>query len=304
MNRLTGYVTITTISFISGILVMKDYSNGAMRESPLIAAKHLYDMDNQKQRVIFDVDSIQQLKSQGFVIFHNILTSEEIDNSRKDVMLMLNNETKLKFYDNGHDNESIRSDKVSWIAETIGESQHQYVLPSLLLVLRILRSIPESLLQNNFGTNSNLGVPYSNQLSIYFNTGTNYVAHLDKPNTNRTLYSRILQSGLHDRRYTIVLYLNSEQWTNKAINRDGDLVTDSGSLRITKLNGEVIDIEPRGGTVVIFDSSSILHEVRPNYGLDRIAITCWVGGSNSKNKWLRNLNIPIDEYNWKHIFGL
>ena len=47
-----------------------------------------------------------------FSKINNILTSEEIDNSRKDVMLMLNNETKLKFYDNGHDNESIRSDKV------------------------------------------------------------------------------------------------------------------------------------------------------------------------------------------------
>ena len=308
MNRMTAYVSMTTIAFISGILVMKEYSNGGMGESPSIAAQHLYDT-NQKQRVVFDADSIKQLQEEGFVVFDNILTKEEIDNSRKDIMLMLQNKTKLKFYDNGHNSLS-RTDKVSWIAETIGKSQHQYTEPNLLLVLRVLRSIPDVLVKNNFNKSNNMGVPFSNQLSIYANEGSTYVAHFDKPETKNTLYSTIMQSGVNDRIYTILLYLNSEQWSNKVTKNDTqEEIDDSGSLRITKLNGQMIDIEAKGGRLIIFDSSTILHEVRPNFGLeDRFAITCWAGGNHSEFHYclrlLQYFNIPLDEYNWKNIFGI
>jgi len=293
----------TLTSCFTSLLYMQQLSLSAMRENPSDAAKHLLKSENSKQRFIFDEESIMKLKNDGYIIFDNVLSQQEIENSRNEVTQMLNNECKLKFYDNGHNDESIRKDKVSWISESIGKSQHQFLLPGLLLVLRILRSIPESLVSNKIESNLNMGVPLSNQLSVYFGSGNNYVPHFDKPLTKKTMFNSVMQAGLHDRRYTIIIYLNSPSFTNNVEDSYGNKINDSGSLRITKINGENIDILPKGGRMIIFNSATIEHEVRPNYGEDRIAITCWVGGDHSKNIWLQKYNIPLDELNWKYIFN-
>lgn len=301
MSKTSIVASITTITLTGSLLLLKEKSNSAMRESPDIAASH--NSNNNNTRIIFNANNIKQLKDEGYIIFDNVLSSKEIEDSRNDILLMLTNKTKLKFYQNDNNDDNIRKDKVSWISESIGLSQHQYCLPGLLLILRILRSLPLILIQNEFEIDDDMGVPLSNQLSVYHGSGNNYVAHLDKPNTKSTIYTSIMQSGLHDRKYTIILYLNSETWTSDVTTSDGVVINDNGVLRITKLNGETIDVSPIGGRCVMFDSSKILHEVRPNYGQDRIALTCWIGGSHSTNKWLQLFNIPIEEYNWKHIFG-
>ena len=301
MSKLAIATGSSLTSALISILYLQQLSLSAMREDPLDAAKHLLKSERYRQRFSFDKDSILKLKNDGYVIFDDVLSLEEVANSRKEVKEMLNNQCKLKFYENGHNNENIRKDKVSWIGESIGESQHQYLLPGLLLVLRILRSIPESLVSNKIETNVNMGVPLSNQLSVYFGNGNNYVAHFDKPLTKRTTYNAIMQAGLHDRRYTIILYLNSPNYTNNVEDSNGKMINDSGSLRITKINGDTENIFPKGGRMIIFNSATIQHEVRPNYGEDRVAITCWVGGEHTKNIWLQKYNIPLDEINWKQV---
>jgi len=285
MSKTSIVVSITTITLTGSLLLLKEKSNSAMRESPDMAASH--NNNDSITRIIFNSNNIKQLKDEGYIIFDNVLSSKEIEESRNDVLLMLKNQTKLKFHDNGHNDENIRKDQVSWISESIGKSQHQYCLPGLLLVLRILRSLPLILIKNEIEIDKVMGVPLSNQLSVYHGSGNNYVAHLDKPNTQSTIYTSIMQSGLHDRKYTIIIYLNSETWTSDITTSDGTVINDNGVLRITKLNGETIDVSPIGGRCVMFDSSKILHEVRPNYGQDRIALTCWIGGQHSKNKWLQ-----------------
>jgi hypothetical protein len=56
---------------------------------------------------------------------------------------------------------------------------------------------------------------------------------------------------------------------------------------------EILHIAPKGGRMVIFDSS-ILHEVLPS-AQRRVALTCWVGGPHSKFEALRPLFLPLAE---------
>ena len=65
---------------------------------------------------------------------------------------------------------------------------------------------------------------------------------------------------------------------------------------------EVLEIAPRGGRMVIFDSQRILHEVCPS-SQRRIAITCWAGGRHSEFRWLRFFCIPWSELNWTAVRG-
>jgi Rps23 Pro-64 3,4-dihydroxylase Tpa1-like proline 4-hydroxylase len=47
-----------------------------------------------------------------------------------------------------------------------------------------------------------------------------------------------------------------------------------GELRLY-LDDKIVDIQPRLGRTIIFNSEKIEHEVRPTKGYDRFAITTW-----------------------------
>ena len=43
----------------------------------------------------------------------------------------------------------------------------------------------------------------------------------------------------------------------------------------------VVEVEPVGGTLVLFDARTLLHEVSPHAAAaDRIALTLWIGGAH------------------------
>ena len=148
-----------------------------------------------------------------------------------------------------------------------------------------------------------LGVPLSNQLACYDGNGAHYIPHRDTPELLKGKSSHplrwLLQPGLEERKFTIILYLNESVWNYGEqgnlrcyINAD---VEDTTGLSAKS----ILNIEPKGGRMIIFDSTKILHEVIPT-SQRRFAITCWIGGNHSTRfQWLRILCIPTDEINWE-----
>ena len=87
MSKTSIVASITTITLTGSLLLLKEKSNSAMRESPITAASH----NDNITRIIFNANNIKQLKDEGYIIFDNVLTSKEIEDSSNHVLLMLSN---------------------------------------------------------------------------------------------------------------------------------------------------------------------------------------------------------------------
>jgi hypothetical protein len=96
-----------------------------------------------------------------------------------------------------------------------------------------------------------------------------------------------------ERRFTAIAYFNpsGEGWEEEEGEGSsaGDLVNrNGGSLRIFvgadrrdddgTTASEVVDVAPRGGRLVLFDSRTVLHAVTPvtEQGAQRFALSCWI----------------------------
>ena len=92
---------------------------------------------------------------------------------------------------------------------------------------------------------------------------------------------RLRASDYRKRRITAILYINLPGW---------DAEIDGGDLKYylgcddTDITGStassVGSVSPRGGTLVLFDSTEILHEVRPSLK-ERYALTLWITGEDN-----------------------
>jgi hypothetical protein len=117
-------------------------------------------------------------------------------------------------------------------------------------------------------------------LACYPGGGAAYGPHIDNVDGDgRT-------SEDFGRCYTCVYYLNEETWDPEA--KGGSLrlhLSPSGSgpwprgASVATTPHDVIDIAPRGDTLVIFRADRILHEVRPAKA-KRFAITIWLYGGS------------------------
>lgn len=97
------------------------------------------------------------------------------------------------------------------------------------------------------------------------------------------MYTRLKAKDYRRRSVTAILYLNSLDW-----NADPD--KDGGALKcylnaehdddIGVTSTEVLHINPAGGTLVLFDSRYLLHEVSPS-NKNRIALTLWILGDKA-----------------------
>lgn len=80
-------------------------------------------------------------------------------------------------------------------------------------------------------------------------------------------------SDYRNRVITIILYLNSSTWDHgghlRCYHRDID---NEDNTKDT-----FDDIPPKGGTIIIFDSSRLEHSVQPST-MNRLALTCWING--------------------------
>lgn len=108
------------------------------------------------------------------------------------------------------------------------------------------------------GTELGAGLPLSDHLTelrySYYPSGGHYQRHLD---------ARVSAEGGRQRCFSFILYLNS-QWSE----------TDGGCLRAYDESGGHVDIPPRGGTLVIFRSANVPHEVLPTSS-QRMCIVGW-----------------------------
>ncbi len=132
---------------------------------------------------------------------------------------------------------------------------------------------------------ASLCIPRSLQLSHYSPDKTFYTPHRDAATFDfrEGLLTYLRQHSYRKRYVTAILYLNDTSGPSLPWIAE----TDGGQLRLFPYDGqemmdsktpnrtaESIDILPTGGTLVVFDSQRLLHEVRPT-SRDRYALTCW-----------------------------
>ena len=319
-NVKTALQTLTAGGVLTGVLggacSLGSFSQTAMRESPEKAASYC---DHQKRLRSIDILTFQK---DGIVVIDNVLTADELRLARENLAEMLVGDA---FFGNTEQHgEDTRTDRVCWISETI-PNQRSIIGTGMRDALRVVRSVPFALFGDDirFWGDTTMGVPMSNQLASY-SFGGHYVPHRDTPNRADSSFHHplqwLLQPGLNDRRLTVILYLNDEDWdcgtdaTSGESKHEGCLRcyldtedVDSDGSTATK----VMNVVPRGGRMVIFDSKRILHEVRAfpegpkgalgeakGQGRQRSAITCWVGGQHSSYSFLRPLCVPRDEMNY------
>jgi hypothetical protein len=279
-----------------------------MSETPLQASNHLYSAQTkkyprEKRRNTVSDGSLENLKERGYVVIDNVLSKEELKSARLEIK-------KVHFDTNDNDNKSVRNDKVAWISENTGSKWHlNHVGDGLLKAIRVLRSIPLELIGRESSPSSFLDekafrVPFSNQLALYDGKGEHYIAHRDVPVRGTDVQHPLrflVHPGLDERQITIILYLNDTEWDSKAggMKKSGNLCVYLNTDHTDKSGStasEKVYIEPKGGRMVIFDST-ILHEVLPSHQ-PRYAITCWAGGRpcTEKQAKLRPFFLPMEEF--------
>lgn len=288
---------------VSVIFSILPLSHSAMRESPRDAAAHWVntrcstDASEREKHPFIDDAAMARFKSTGILILDDVLTAEELSSARRDLQDLLN---RNMFEVTEQHSDEIRTDSTCLISEPI-ENQSITLGTGMRDALRLVRSIPLELILGGCGAVENLyGVPLSNQLSCYDSSGSHYKPHRDTPDLNQYHPLKwLLQAGLNERETTIILYLNDVDWDSGTVD-DGCLRCFLGTATdddVGTTATEVLNIAPKGGRLVIFDSKKVLHEVRP-CSKQRAAITCWVGGSHSLYAFMRPFCIPYAEMNF------
>jgi hypothetical protein len=159
------------------------------------------------------------------------------------------------------------------------DGQDYYTAPDILMYMStVIKTLPPLLndAMNNTGHVHN-SLQLSNQsfnakLAVTSPGGSTYPLHVDN-----TL--GVTGSPQDDtRKLTCIIYLNPQY-------QDGD----GGELRLLLLNGGCLDLDPRGGRMVIFWSDEIPHEVLPckpeskDEQFDRYALTIWLPDNDPRN---------------------
>ena len=139
--------------------------------------------------------------------------------------------------------------------------------------------------------NNHIRVPRQCQLACYQgNDHAGYSRHLDQcksPLQELGLLEWLRLSDYRSRSITTILYLNEPDrptsaggalrcWVEKKV-ADEDRV-DRGEQKDTTMFHEPFDISPKGGTLVIFQSDRVEHEVLSSTQ-DRYALTNWISSS-------------------------
>lgn len=203
---------------------------------------------------------VRELEKNNMVIIPNVLGPSQLEGARKCAQSLSGTLTRLN-----HDNDSkTRQDEICFIQE--GGSMD--LGDDMIHCIKVLRGLPYVLHQFKYNASSSFIVPRQCQLAKYRADGSIYVRHLDRCTStlfDMGLLEWLRASDYRHRTLTAILYLNPTDWTS------------GGTLRCFGSDGSKIDINPVGGTLVIFDSSQVEHEVQPST-TDRFALTIWING--------------------------
>lgn len=96
------------------------------------------------------------------------------------------------------------------------------------------------------------------------------------------LCGRLRAADYRQRSITAILYLNAKDWNCDPQVDGGALICHIDSEDDDIVGGsssKALHINPVGGTLVIFDSRHLLHEVAPS-NRGRFALTIWINGDN------------------------
>lgn len=219
--------------------------------------------------------SIQELSSKGYVIIQDFLPPNLVDALREDVKT-LRSSNKFNVAKIGQDSTNNLNMEIR-VAETcfLGESK-LLDMPNKARqnIYDILDTLRVDLSGNSlFDTNDSSGElvkaapaldkKLSELLYVYYPKGGFYRRHTDAVQNSASVL----------RSYSLLLYLNND-WKE----------SDGGCLRIHLDSGgdflpdieerNYLDVEPRGGTLVLFKSDQIPHEVLDT-NAERTAIVGW-----------------------------
>lgn len=217
---------------------------------------------------------IQTLTNQGYVIIPNFLPQSLTDELRDDITTLRSN-SAFKQAKIGQDSTNELNTNIR-IAETCFLGRNRPELTSIAStggansvrdrsggLHDILDGLCDSL--DTADSQTRLDKSLSELLYAYYPTGGFYRRHRDAiPNSASVL-----------RKYSLLLYLNEESWDPKV---------DAGQLRIHLDGGgdecppgvepKYVDVDPLGGTLVLFKSEMIPHEVL-NTNSERFALVGW-----------------------------
>jgi len=151
--------------------------------------------------------------------------------------------------------------------------------------LAMMRGLGSELdMSQEYTRSSHHTVPTQMQLACYDGASAAYRAHRDNaigPSSSVWYLGLVgyFQSRMYRQRcVTAILYLNDEEWDTRE--HGGALRLYMGADSDDEVGAtasQVIDVAPAGGTLVVFDSRVVLHEVMPTFSR-RLALTLWISG--------------------------
>jgi hypothetical protein len=290
-------VAVGAVVFAAGFVLTDAYLEGTSSlRSGFPSSNSACDASN----LIITAKVARNLELNGFVLIDNILSLEESLAVAIDLQ-SLHDGGRFSLSSPNNDN-SLRRDKTCFLEQSdrdkvlVTKSQSEHGMKGsagrigagegLLHVQDLLRGIGNALEKQSFTgferpqlRKMKLNVPNEVQIAVYGPGQDFYKRHFDGGSSRAELHDVGLLEYLRCASYrarsvTCILYLNPglPEWSQSE---------DGGCLRIHNNNraeGDTTetftDIVPRGGRLLIFDSKTVEHEVRPTSRL-RSAATIW-----------------------------
>ena len=205
--------------------------------------------------------SVSELLEKGLCVIDGVLDAAEVRAARQQLeQVHVAGELRAS---EAQRESRVRTDLVGWL-----EADELAARPALAPVVSLLRGLPAEVERHAAAAEVGgwrLAVPRLLQAALYDGSASSpsfYSRHLDCNDT-----------ASNPRRLTAILYLNPE-WDD----------ADGGCLRAylrggEVRGGEVRDVSPRGGRLLLFNSAEVEHEV-VEARAPRMAVTLWAFGAN------------------------
>ena len=297
---------VASVAACAAVVVVDAYTKGheQLRSSHL-SALTAYGPSTLALR---DID-LRQFERCGYVVVDGVLSAADLVSVGVDLVALEGGRMKA----NGNADMAVRTDTTCFMTNLdrdavllrrLAQSVDQRVAPGdsgmpaagavhatamgegMLHVQRMLRGLAHALQERNFrgfgvglaatATCAPLSTPDAVQVAVYEPTGTGgfYVKHTDGGEEGGNAVDLLMSVGLLEylrsascrrRTVTTILYLNGGE---------GWVPNDGGYLRLYLTDGEVLDVAPVGGRLILFDSKMLAHEVLPTKRR-RTAATVW-----------------------------
>lgn len=212
---------------------------------------------------IITAEHVRELEKNDLVVIRNVLSKYELESTRRDVQRL----SRTMDVSNHSNDNDVRQDQICLVRED-DKQEHG---DEMIHCIKLLRGIPYMLDRFEYSSSSSFVTPRQCQLSMYLPDGSTYARHLDQCNIGileMGLLEWLRASDYRHRVVTAILYLNSADWNGE------------GQLRYFDKENNSFDVDPIGGTLVLFNSSKVEHEVQPSTK-DRYALTLWINGVQS-----------------------